>query len=115
MMVGTRGSTLEFLGPAFEAAVQQAVDALLPDLTTRLTNEIRHNDAGGSGDQPPTIHTWLERFRKQKPRSLAPQPLSRFGKLKAHIEKNNQGFWVCADEFSRLAGFVGKKAGPREE
>ncbi|GKD46844.1 hypothetical protein Tco_1271489, partial [Tanacetum coccineum] len=47
------------------------VDALLPGLTTRLTNEIHQNDTGGSGDQPPTIHTWLERFGKQKPRSFS--------------------------------------------
>ncbi|GJR38228.1 hypothetical protein Tco_1213912 [Tanacetum coccineum] len=55
--------TLEFLGPAFEAAVQRAVDALLPGLTTRLTNEICQNGAEGSGDQPPTIHTWLESYK----------------------------------------------------
>ncbi|GJV22009.1 hypothetical protein Tco_1371029 [Tanacetum coccineum] len=70
-MVGTRGSTPKFSGPAFDAAVQRAVDALLPGLTTRLTNEIRQNGARGSGDQPPTIHTWLERFGKQKPRSFS--------------------------------------------
>ncbi|GKB70329.1 hypothetical protein Tco_0931741, partial [Tanacetum coccineum] len=57
-------------GPTFEVAVQRAVDALLPGLTTRLTIEIRQNSAGGSGDQPPTIHTWLESFEKQKPRSF---------------------------------------------
>ncbi|GJS27288.1 zinc finger, CCHC-type, retrotransposon gag domain protein [Tanacetum coccineum] len=57
----------EFSGPAFEAAVQRPVVALLPGLTTRLTNEIRHNGTGGSGDQPPTIHTWLERSEQQKP------------------------------------------------
>ncbi|GKA08069.1 putative reverse transcriptase domain-containing protein [Tanacetum coccineum] len=39
-MVGTRRSTLEFSGHAFEVAVQRAVDALLPGLTTRLNNEI---------------------------------------------------------------------------
>ncbi|GJW37780.1 putative reverse transcriptase domain-containing protein, partial [Tanacetum coccineum] len=39
-MVSTSGSTPEFSGPAFEAVVQRAVDALLPGLTTRLTNEI---------------------------------------------------------------------------
>ncbi|GKF77712.1 zinc finger, CCHC-type, retrotransposon gag domain protein, partial [Tanacetum coccineum] len=55
----------------FDAAVQRVVDALLPGLTTRLTNEIRQNGARGSGDQPPTIHTWLERFGKQKPRSFS--------------------------------------------
>ncbi|GJT72807.1 zinc finger, CCHC-type, retrotransposon gag domain protein [Tanacetum coccineum] len=66
MMVDTRGSTPEFSGPAFEAAVQRAVDALLPGLTTRITNEIRQNGAGGSGDQPTTIHTWLERLASYK-------------------------------------------------
>ncbi|GJV36133.1 retrovirus-related pol polyprotein from transposon TNT 1-94 [Tanacetum coccineum] len=60
-MVGTRGSTPEFSGPAFDAAVERAVDALLLGLTTRLTDEICQNGAGGSGDQPPTIHTRLER------------------------------------------------------
>ncbi|GKE84213.1 hypothetical protein Tco_1557955, partial [Tanacetum coccineum] len=65
-MVGTRQSTLEFSGPAFEAAVQRAVDALLHGLTTRLTNEIRQNGTGGGGDQPPTIHTWLERLASYK-------------------------------------------------
>ncbi|GKF85938.1 hypothetical protein Tco_0253765 [Tanacetum coccineum] len=103
-MVGTRGSTPEFSGPAFDAAVPQAIDALLPDLTTRLTNEIRHNDAGGSGDQPPTIHTWLERFRKQKPRSFstATTPVDAENWI-AHIEKIFEVLG-CADEFkARLA------------
>ncbi|GJV25839.1 hypothetical protein Tco_1378534 [Tanacetum coccineum] len=129
-MVGTRGSTPEFSGPAFEAAVQRAVDALLPGLTTRLTNEIRQNNAGGSGDQPPTIHTWLERFGKQKPRSFssATTPVDAENWI-AHIEKIFKVLG-CADEFkARLEsyklegdalnctfpGFVGKKAGPPEE
>ncbi|GKG59077.1 hypothetical protein Tco_0602786, partial [Tanacetum coccineum] len=51
-MVDTCGSTLEFSGPAFEAAMQRAVEALLPGLTTRLANKIRQNSAGGNGDQP---------------------------------------------------------------
>ncbi|GJY61933.1 zinc finger, CCHC-type, retrotransposon gag domain protein [Tanacetum coccineum] len=105
-MVGTRGSTPEFLGPAFEAAVQRAVDALLPGLTTRLTNEIRQNGAGGSGDQPPTIHTWLERFGKQKPRSFssATTPVDAENWI-AHIEKIFEVLG-CADEFkARLASY----------
>ncbi|GKC14513.1 putative reverse transcriptase domain-containing protein [Tanacetum coccineum] len=65
-MVGTRQSTPEFSGPAFEAAVQRAVDALLLGLTTQLTNEIRKNGIRGNGDQPPTIHTWLERLASYK-------------------------------------------------
>nr|GEY49237.1 RNA-directed DNA polymerase, eukaryota, reverse transcriptase zinc-binding domain protein [Tanacetum cinerariifolium] len=46
-----RVSTLEFLGPAFEAPVQRVVDALLPGLTTRLTNKIRQNGTRGSGQK----------------------------------------------------------------
>ncbi|GJU27726.1 putative reverse transcriptase domain-containing protein [Tanacetum coccineum] len=105
-MVGTHGSTPEFSGPAFDAAVQRAVDALLPGLTTRLTNEIRYNGAGGSGDQPPTIHTWLERFGKQKPRSFstATTPVDAKNWI-AHIEKIFEVLG-CADEFkARLASY----------
>ncbi|GKF99028.1 hypothetical protein Tco_0297811, partial [Tanacetum coccineum] len=98
-MVGTRGSTLEFLGSAFDAAVQRVVDALLPGLTTRITNKIRQNGAGGSSDQPPTIHTWLERFGKQKPRSFssATTPVDAENWI-AHIEKIFEVLG-CADEF----------------
>ncbi|GKC79532.1 putative reverse transcriptase domain-containing protein [Tanacetum coccineum] len=105
-MVGTRRSTPEFSGPAFDAAVQRAVDALLPSLTTRLTNEIRQNGAGGSGDQPPTIHTLLERFGKQKPRSFstAITPVDTENWI-AHIEKIFEVLG-CADEFkARLASY----------
>ncbi|GJS21351.1 zinc finger, CCHC-type, retrotransposon gag domain protein [Tanacetum coccineum] len=105
-MVGTRQSTPEFSGPAFEAAVQRAVDALLPGLTTRLTNEIRQNGTGGSGDQPPTIHTWLERFGKQKPRSFSSATtLVDAENWIAHIEKIFEVLG-CADEFkARLASY----------
>ncbi|GJZ69171.1 putative reverse transcriptase domain-containing protein, partial [Tanacetum coccineum] len=84
----------------------RAVDALLPGLTTRLTNEIRQNGAGGSGDQPPTIHTWLERFGKQKPRSFssATTPVDAENWI-AHIEKIFEVLG-CADEFkARLASY----------
>ncbi|GJU18474.1 retrotransposon protein, putative, ty3-gypsy subclass [Tanacetum coccineum] len=96
----------EFSGAAFEAAVQRAVDALLPGLTTRLTNEIRQNGNGGSGDQPPTMHTWLERFGKQKPRSFcaATTPVDAENWI-AHIEKIFKVLG-CTDEFkSRLASY----------
>nr|GFB04717.1 hypothetical protein [Tanacetum cinerariifolium] len=59
-MVNTRQSTFEFSSPSFDEAVQRAVNALLPGLTAHITNELRQNGAGGNGDQPPTIHTWLE-------------------------------------------------------
>nr|GEX06626.1 retrotransposon protein [Tanacetum cinerariifolium] len=86
--MNTRQSTLEFFGPAFDEAVQRAVNALLPGLTAQITNELYQNGAGSNSDQPPTIHTWLERFRKQKPRSLslATSPVDAENWI-AHIEK----------------------------
>ncbi|GKC72252.1 retrotransposon protein, putative, ty3-gypsy subclass, partial [Tanacetum coccineum] len=86
--------------------IQRAVDALLHGLTTRLTNEIRQNGAGGSGDQPPTIHIWLERFGKHKPRSFstATTPVDAEN-LIAYIEKIFEVLG-CADEFkARLASY----------
>nr|GEZ37936.1 hypothetical protein [Tanacetum cinerariifolium] len=70
-MVNTHQSTPEFLGPTFDEAVKGAINALLPGLTAQITNELCQNSAGGNGDLPPTIHTWLERFGKQKPRSFS--------------------------------------------
>ncbi|GJZ71541.1 putative reverse transcriptase domain-containing protein [Tanacetum coccineum] len=51
------------------AAVQAAVDAMLPQIREQVREEYR---AGASGSNPPpaTIHTWLERFNKQKPHSF---------------------------------------------
>ncbi|GKB18144.1 hypothetical protein Tco_0852067 [Tanacetum coccineum] len=46
-MVNTCQSTLEFSGPVFDEAVQRAVNALLPGLTTQLTNELRQSGIGG--------------------------------------------------------------------
>nr|GFB51837.1 zinc finger, CCHC-type, retrotransposon Gag domain protein [Tanacetum cinerariifolium] len=57
-MVNTRQSTPEFLCPAFDKAVQQAVNALLPGLTAQITNELHQNGGGGNVDQPPSIHAW---------------------------------------------------------
>nr|GEX26524.1 putative reverse transcriptase domain-containing protein [Tanacetum cinerariifolium] len=105
-MVNTRQSTPEFSGPAFDVAVQWAVNALLPGLTAQITNELCQNGAGNNGDQPPTIHTWLERFGKQKPRSFssATSPVDVENRI-AHIEKLF-GVLGCADEFKvRLAGY----------
>ncbi|GJX73327.1 zinc finger, CCHC-type, retrotransposon gag domain protein [Tanacetum coccineum] len=49
------------------AAVQAAVDAMLP----QIREEYRTGAvASGSNPPPVTIHTWLERFNKQKPRSF---------------------------------------------
>nr|GEZ79349.1 putative reverse transcriptase domain-containing protein [Tanacetum cinerariifolium] len=164
-MVNTRQSTSEFSGPAFDEAVQRAVNALLPGLIAQITNELRQNGAGGNGDQPSTIHTWLERLGKQKPRSFssATTPVDAENWI-AHIEKlfevlGSKGgeayvatlswkdfreifflqYFPMSEQqkyekeyhtirqredeltgefmkrFLRLAGFVGKKAGPSEE
>ncbi|GJU60864.1 integrase, catalytic region, zinc finger, CCHC-type containing protein [Tanacetum coccineum] len=105
-MVNTRQSTPEFSGPAFDEAVQRAVNALLPCLTTQITNELRQNGDGSSGVQPPTIHTWLERFGKQKPRSFSSATtLVDAENWIAHIEKLFEVLG-CADEFkARLASY----------
>nr|GFB60229.1 hypothetical protein [Tanacetum cinerariifolium] len=54
------------------AAVQNALQALLPQIHAEIREEFRTSfgpsDAGGN-PPPITIHTWLERFNKQKPHS----------------------------------------------
>nr|GEX76518.1 hypothetical protein [Tanacetum cinerariifolium] len=106
LMVNTRQSTLEFFDLAFDEAVQRAVNALLPSLTAQITNEFRQNGAGSNGDQPPIIHTWLERFGKQKPQSFSSvtSPVDAENWI-AHTEKLFEVLG-CADEFkARLASY----------
>ncbi|GKG11249.1 hypothetical protein Tco_0342649 [Tanacetum coccineum] len=53
------------------AAVQAAVDAMLPQIREQVREEYRTGAVpSGSNPLPVTIHTWLERFNKQKPRSF---------------------------------------------
>ncbi|GKF71823.1 hypothetical protein Tco_0207937, partial [Tanacetum coccineum] len=53
------------------AAVQAAVDAMIPQIREQVREEYRNGAGGSDGNPPPvTIHTWLERFNKQKPRSF---------------------------------------------
>nr|GEV22574.1 hypothetical protein [Tanacetum cinerariifolium] len=66
-MVNTRSDT------DLTATVQNALQAMLP----RIREEIREDFRTGSGSSnvggnptPVTIHTWLERFNKQKPNSF---------------------------------------------
>ncbi|GJZ02710.1 hypothetical protein Tco_0520671 [Tanacetum coccineum] len=64
------GTTIELSYDAeLAAAVQAAVDAMLPHIREQVREEYR-TGAVTSGSNPPpvTIHTWLERFNKQKPR-----------------------------------------------
>ncbi|PWA46842.1 zinc finger, CCHC-type, Retrotransposon gag domain protein [Artemisia annua] len=76
-MVVTRTQDEFANNPAFEAAVQQSVNALLPRIREEMREEVRQEMAngagssGGGGNPPETIHTWLERFNKQKPRSFS--------------------------------------------
>nr|GFC66661.1 hypothetical protein [Tanacetum cinerariifolium] len=55
------------------AAVQNALQTLLPQIRAEIREELHTGSRpSGSGGNPPlvTIHTWLERFNKQKPRSF---------------------------------------------
>ncbi|GKA60712.1 putative reverse transcriptase domain-containing protein [Tanacetum coccineum] len=162
-MVGTCGSTLEFLGPAFEAAVQRAVDALLRGLTTWLTNEIRQNGARGIDAENWIAHiektfkvlgcadefkarlasyklegdalNWWKSFKQAKGGEpyvatlswkdfrdiffLQYFPRSEQQKYEREYHTIRQRDGETSGEFMkrflRLAGFVGKKAGPPEE
>nr|GFB99344.1 zinc finger, CCHC-type, retrotransposon Gag domain protein [Tanacetum cinerariifolium] len=89
------------------AAVQNALQTLLPQISAEIREEFRTSsgpsDAGGN-PPPVTIHTWLERFNKQKPHS--------FEKATAPVDAEN---WIshmekifdvmgCEDAFkTRLA------------
>nr|GFD13661.1 hypothetical protein [Tanacetum cinerariifolium] len=66
------------------AAVQNALQALLPQIRAEIREEFRTSsgpsDAGGN-PLPVTIHSWLECFNKQKPYS--------FEKATAPIDADN--------------------------
>ncbi|PWA61372.1 zinc finger, CCHC-type, Retrotransposon gag domain protein [Artemisia annua] len=93
---------------AFNAAVAQAIEALMPELRARLFEEFRQEASGSvSGDGTPvTISGWLEKFGKQKPRSFSSTntPVDAENWI-AHIEKIFEVL-DCGDEFkARLAGY----------
>nr|GFA99204.1 hypothetical protein [Tanacetum cinerariifolium] len=73
------------------AAVQNALQTLLSQIRAEIREEF-HTSYGPSdsgGNPPPvTIHTWLERFNKQKPRSFekATAPVDAENRI-SHIEK----------------------------
>ncbi|PWA80542.1 zinc finger, CCHC-type, Retrotransposon gag domain protein [Artemisia annua] len=76
-MVTTRTQDEFANNPAFEAAVQQSVNALLPRIQEEMREDVCQEMAngagtsGGGGNPPESIHTWLEWFNKQKPHSLS--------------------------------------------
>ncbi|PWA34623.1 zinc finger, CCHC-type, Retrotransposon gag domain protein [Artemisia annua] len=85
---------------AFNAAVAQAVEALMPELRARLFEEFRQEASNsGSGGTPVTISGWLEKFGKQKPRSFSSTntPVDAENWI-AHIEKIFEVL-DCGDEF----------------
>nr|GFD16948.1 zinc finger, CCHC-type, retrotransposon Gag domain protein [Tanacetum cinerariifolium] len=55
------------------AAVQNTLQAMFPRIREEIHEEFRtgsgSSNAGGN-PSPVTIHTWLERFNKQKPHSF---------------------------------------------
>ncbi|GJT56079.1 putative ribonuclease H-like domain-containing protein [Tanacetum coccineum] len=54
------------------AAVQAAVTEMLPQIREQVREEYRNGASGSGGNPPPvTIHTWLERFNKQKTVTLS--------------------------------------------
>nr|GFC57615.1 hypothetical protein [Tanacetum cinerariifolium] len=58
---------------ALAVAVQNALQILLPPIRAEIREEFRTGSGpSSSGGNPPpvTIHTWLELFNKQKPRSF---------------------------------------------
>nr|GFB62554.1 zinc finger, CCHC-type, retrotransposon Gag domain protein [Tanacetum cinerariifolium] len=66
-MVNTRTDAV------LSAAVQNALQKLLPQIRAEIRKEFRTSSGpSDSGGNPPpvTIHTWLERFIKQNPRSF---------------------------------------------
>nr|GFD45698.1 zinc finger, CCHC-type, retrotransposon Gag domain protein [Tanacetum cinerariifolium] len=79
-MVNTRTDT------ELAAAVQNALQTLLPQIRAEIREEFRTSSGpSGSGENPPpvTIHTWHERFNKQKPHS--------FEKVTAPVDAKN---WI---------------------
>nr|GFB60130.1 hypothetical protein [Tanacetum cinerariifolium] len=69
------------------AAVRNALQTLLPQIHAEIYEEFRNgSEQSGSGGNPPPviIHTWLERFNKQKPCSFekATAPVTRLAMYK---------------------------------
>nr|GFC93342.1 hypothetical protein [Tanacetum cinerariifolium] len=66
-MVNTRTDT------DLSAAVQNALQTLLPQIRAEIHEEFRTSSGpsdAGRNPPPVTIYTWLKRFNKQKPHSF---------------------------------------------
>nr|GEY11190.1 hypothetical protein [Tanacetum cinerariifolium] len=74
------------------AAVQNALQTLLPQIRAEIREEFRTSSRpSDSGGNPPlvTIHTWRERFNKQKPRSFEKATASTLCLLKYALMKRH--------------------------
>nr|GFD18536.1 zinc finger, CCHC-type, retrotransposon Gag domain protein [Tanacetum cinerariifolium] len=102
------------------AAVQNALQTLLPQIREEIREEFRtgSGSSNAGGNPPPvTIHTWLERFNKQKPHSFekatVPERLKReYHSIRQISTETSTEFM---QRFLRLAGFLGAAAGTEEE
>nr|GEX67053.1 retrotransposon protein, putative, Ty3-gypsy subclass [Tanacetum cinerariifolium] len=111
-MVNTRQSTPEFFGPAFDEAVQRAVNTLLPGLTAQITNELRQNGAGSNDAE-----NWIAHIEKLF------EELGCADEFKARLASYNfkgdaLNWWIAFKQAKGgevLEGFVGKKASPPKE
>nr|GEY88379.1 hypothetical protein [Tanacetum cinerariifolium] len=127
------------------AAVLNALQTLLPQIRAEIREEFRTGSgpSGSDGNPPPvTIHTWLERFNKQKPCSFENAtafvdaenwisymekifdvmgffPRAEQERLKREYDSIRQTDTKTSAEFMqrflRLAGFLGAAAGTTEE
>nr|GEZ18058.1 hypothetical protein [Tanacetum cinerariifolium] len=102
------------------AAVQNALQTLFPQIRAEIREEFRTSsgpsDVGGN-PPPTTIHTWLERFNKQKPHSF--EKASTPERLKREYHSIRQTSTETSTEFMqrflRLAGSLGAAVGTEEE
>ncbi|GKC39502.1 putative reverse transcriptase domain-containing protein, partial [Tanacetum coccineum] len=119
----TRGSTPEFSGPAFKAAVQRAVDALLPGLTRsvkialgEVVTNLPPSTPAKEGETYVATLSWTDFrdifFLRCFPRSEQQKYEREYHTIHQRDGKTSGEFMK---RFLRLAGFVGKKAGPPEE
>nr|GEY79755.1 putative reverse transcriptase domain-containing protein [Tanacetum cinerariifolium] len=115
-MVNTRRSTPEFSGPAFDKAVLQAFNALLPSLTAQITNKLRQNSAGGNARLASykfedDALSWWKDFKQAKGGEAYVATLE----YHTICQREDELTGEFMKRFLRLASFVRKKAGPPEE
>ncbi|GJT45697.1 putative reverse transcriptase domain-containing protein [Tanacetum coccineum] len=89
------------------ASCGEAVDAMLPQIREQVREEYRNGASGSGGNPPPvTIHTWLERFNKQKPRTFekAVTPVwmqKNSGRPTSMAKREMHGYSLCQGKISR--------------